>query len=189
MLAERGAEVTAVDPAAAMLDVARARRGADRVLWLHGDATSLRDVQVDLATMTGNAAQAIVERAEWQATLRAARDALLPDGTLVFETRDPNVRGWEAWTRTSSYCTVEIDGTGTVESWDEVTEVAGPLVTFQSTIVFPGGDALTTESTLRFRTHDEVVSDLVEHGYAVTDVRDAPDRPGRELVFIARRAD
>jgi hypothetical protein len=28
----------------------------------------------------------------------------------------------------------------------------------------------------------------VAHGYAVDDVRDAPDRPGQEFVFFARRA-
>ncbi|MFE2034912.1 hypothetical protein ACFXBB_16935 [Streptomyces scopuliridis] len=26
-----------------------------------------------------------------------------------------------------------------------------------------------------------------EHGFVVEDVRDAPDRPGREFVFVARR--
>jgi hypothetical protein len=29
--------------------------------------------------------------------------------------------------------------------------------------------------------------DLIEHGYVVDDVRVAPDRPGREFVFVARR--
>lgn len=29
---------------------------------------------------------------------------------------------------------------------------------------------------------------LVAQGYVVADVRDAPDRPGREFVFLTRRA-
>jgi ubiquinone/menaquinone biosynthesis C-methylase UbiE len=37
-LAERGLDVTAVDPAAPMLDVARAKPGSDRVRWVHGDS-------------------------------------------------------------------------------------------------------------------------------------------------------
>jgi SAM-dependent methyltransferase len=57
LLAGRGLEVIAVDPAAASLDVARRKPGADRVRWLHGDATNLPALQVDLATMTGNVAQ------------------------------------------------------------------------------------------------------------------------------------
>jgi hypothetical protein len=46
---------------------------------------------------------------------------------------------------------------------------------------------LTSESTLRFRERHEVLTDLDQCGYIAFDVRDAPDRPGREFVFIARR--
>lgn len=38
-----------------------------------------------------------------------------------------------------------------------------------------------------FRSRDEVESSLVTQGYRVLDVRQAPDRPGREFVFIAER--
>jgi hypothetical protein len=47
---------------------------------------------------------------------------------------------------------------------------------------------LTSHSTLRFRSRDEVVASLAAAGYLVDEVRQARDRPGRELVFIARRA-
>lgn len=62
VLADRGIAVTAVDPAAGSLAVARAKPGADRVNWILGDATALPRMAVDLATMTGNAAQAIVDQ-------------------------------------------------------------------------------------------------------------------------------
>jgi hypothetical protein len=48
---------------------------------------------------------------------------------------------------------------------------------------------LTSDSTLRFRGRDEVEAALVTHGYAVDEVRGAPDRPGQEFVFFARRSD
>jgi hypothetical protein len=48
---------------------------------------------------------------------------------------------------------------------------------------------LTSDSTLRFRQRDEVAASLTAAGYLVDEVREAPDRPGRELVFIGRRAD
>ncbi|MEJ7755352.1 MAG: class I SAM-dependent methyltransferase [Nocardioidaceae bacterium] len=41
VLAERGLGMIGVDPAAGSLDVAE-RAGADRVRWIHGDATSCR---------------------------------------------------------------------------------------------------------------------------------------------------
>jgi SAM-dependent methyltransferase len=188
LLAERGFEVTGVDPALASLDVARAKRGGDRVCWIHGDATSLPRLHVELVTMTGNVAQAILERAEWEATLGGIYDALCPGGYLVFETRDPAYRAWEEWNRAASYGVTEIDGVGAVESWYELADVNDPLVTFRSTTVFASdGEVLTSESTLRFREREEVQADLVARGYLVDDVRDAPDRPGREFVFLARR--
>jgi SAM-dependent methyltransferase len=188
LLADGGIEVTGVDPALASLAVARAKPGGDRVRWIHGDATSLPPLQVELATMTGNVAQAIVEPSEWKATLRGIHDALCSGGHLVFETRDPADRAWQAWNRAESYRVNEIDGIGAVESWQEVTDVDGPLVSFRSTTVFASdGAVLTSDSTLRFRERDEVEADLVAHGYVTVDVRDAPDRPGREFVFVARR--
>jgi SAM-dependent methyltransferase len=190
LLASQGFEVAGVDPALASLEVARAKPCADRVHWIHGDAQSLPPLQVDLATMTGNVAQAIVRRADWEVTLRGVRDALRPGGYLVFETRDPAARAWEGWNRPATYSVTEIDGIGAVESWHELTSVSGSLVSFRSTTVFASdGELLVSDSTLRFRERDEVRADLVAHGYAVDDVRDAPDRPGRELVFVARRPD
>ena len=47
---------------------------------------------------------------------------------------------------------------------------------------------LISDSTLRFRSQDELTRTLIAHGYRLKDVRDAPDRPGRELVFIVERA-
>ena len=47
---------------------------------------------------------------------------------------------------------------------------------------------IASTSTLRFRTRDEVTASLAASSYQVEQVRDAPDRPGREFVFVARRA-
>ncbi len=189
LLADRGLDVTGLDPASASLDVARSKPGAERVRWIHGDAMALPPLDVDLATMTGNAAQAIVDESVWEGTLRGAREALRPGGHLVFETRDPAREAWREWTRAESYEVTEIEGVGAVENWAELTAVSLPLVRFRWTFVLPDGDVLTSDSTLRFRERDEVQAGLVAHGYVVDDVRDAPDRPGRELVFFARRQD
>jgi len=46
---------------------------------------------------------------------------------------------------------------------------------------------LNSDSTLRFRSRAELADSLAAAGLAVEEVRDAPDRPGREFVFIAHR--
>lgn len=65
MLAERGFEVVGLDPAAASLDVARTKPGAQRVRWIHGDVTSLPTLAVDLATMTSNVSNVFLTQQEW----------------------------------------------------------------------------------------------------------------------------
>lgn len=188
LLADRGTEVTGVDPARASLDVARAKPGGDRVRWICGDATALPPLQVDLATMTANAAQEIVAPHTWQQTLAGAYEALRPGGHLVFETRDPARRAWEDWNREDSRTVTDVPDVGAVESWVELTSVEGPLVSFRRHYVFAAdGRELTSDSTLRFRDRQEVEADLLARGYDLLEVRDAPDRPGREFVFLARR--
>ncbi|MFF4974898.1 class I SAM-dependent methyltransferase [Streptomyces sp. NPDC001083] len=188
LLAARGIEVVGIDPAPASIVVARGKAGGERVRWICGEAADLPPLQVDLATMTANVAQAIVDPHGWQETLRGARQALRPGGRLVFETRDPAARAWEQWTPEYSYRVSEIPGAGSVEYWVELLDVSAPLVTFRQVYVFASdGQVLASDSTLRFRERNEVERDLITHGFVVDDVREAPDRPGREFVFLARR--
>jgi len=188
MLALHGIDVTAVDPAAASLDVARGKPGADAVTWLLGDATTLPPLAVDAAFMTANVAQVFLTDDEWMATLQGIRRALRPGGTLVFEARDPARRAWEQWTPELTYTEVDIAAAGLVASWEEVTNVDGQLVTFTSMTAFRRDDVvIESTSTLRFRERAEIESSLATAGYEIVDIRDAPDRPTREFVFLCRR--
>ncbi len=187
-LAQRGIAVTAVDPAAASLEVAVGKPGAETVRWLHGDATALPPLSADAAFMTGNVAQVFVTDSQWMETLCASRDALRAGGRLVFETRDPAQRGWEQWTPELTRRSIIVPGAGRVDAWEEVIDVSGQLVTFRSMIAFRRDDVvLESVSTLRFRERAEVEDTLVDAGFEVMDVREAPDRPGQEFVFLARR--
>ena len=109
-LARPGIAVTGVDPAAGSLEYAQTRPGALHVHWMLGDASALPTNAADLVLMTGNAAQAVVDRVDWDNTLRRTRKALRPGGRFVFEARNPSRRAWERWTRAESLRRVEIDG-------------------------------------------------------------------------------
>src|SRR5262245_43845379 len=85
--------------------------------------------------MTANVAQAIVEPLEWTVTLRAIHAAVRPGGHLAFETRNPAVRAWESWNCAASHATVHVQDVGIVESWHDLMNVDGPLVTFRSTFI------------------------------------------------------
>lgn len=185
LLAARGVSVIGVDPAEASLDVARAKPGAGGVRWILGDATKLPVLDVDLATMTGNVAQVFLEDDDWLAALSGIGAALRPGGRLVFEVRDPAQEAWLAWNRDDTFTRVDLGDGDSVETWLELVDVSLPLVRFRSTYSFLGGEQLTSESTLRFRERDEIEESLSTTGFLVQEVRDAPDRPSKEFVFVA----
>ena len=188
MLANSGIDVVGLDPAGAVLDVARKKPGAEHVLWVHGDVGALPALQVDLVTMTGNVAQVFVSDDDWITTLRACHRTVRPSGYLALESRVSDDQAWLRWTREATYIRAVFAGIGPVEYWVDVTEVRPGIVSFRSTYIFEtDGDTYTSDSTLRFRSRDELSSSLEDAGFKVEDVRDAPDRPGREFVFLARR--
>jgi SAM-dependent methyltransferase len=188
LLAADGIEVTGLDPAAASLDVARSKPGAERVRWMHGEAKDLPPLDVDLATMTGNVAQVFLHDDEFCSTLSSIRAATRPGGRVVFEVRDPGREAWRTWNREASHSCVDIPGIGTVESWVDLTEVNLPFVSFRWTYRLGASrEVITSDSTLRFRSRTEVEACAGSSGLRVIGVEDAPDRPGAELVFICER--
>lgn len=185
-LAGDGFSVVGVDPAEASLDVAQTKPNAALVTWVHGDATALIDLvpAADLAVMTGNVAQVFISDRDWSDTLAAVHSCLRPGGWFAFETRRPEMRDWENWDIAPTKVKL-LDGRSAIVT-RAVTFVAPPLVTFEGSTII-GGEILRSSSTLRFRSRQEVESDLLDHGFSAIEVREAPDRPGKEHVFVAQR--
>lgn len=190
MLAAQGCDVIGVDPAEASLAMARLKTGADRVRWLHGDATTLPPMAVDLVVMTGNVAQVFLDEDDWSATLTGIHGAMRSSGRLVFESRDPDREAWREWTRDTSLRRVDIADVGVVETWVEVLDLEADMVSFRWTYVFESdGVVLSSDSRLRFRSRRALTDSLVRCGFQIEEVREAPDRPGSEFVFVARHTE
>ena len=122
-LAKRGHKMIGVEPARAMLDIARRRPYGTAVRWIEGDVSKLSDVQADLAIMTGHVAQFFLDDESWQAALAAIHEALRPGGHLAFESRNPLVQPWADdriechpdWPSPTSRRTVDDPAAGRVE--------------------------------------------------------------------------
>ncbi len=133
-----------LDPADAMLAVGR--RDRDDVEWTLGDlvegpydgeAPPLEEGGFDLVVMTGHAFQVFLTDEETRENLSRVRRLLAPEGRLIFETRNPAARGWEAW-NPERVRTVRGPEGRSATSVHRLERVEGDLVTFTSTYTLKG---------------------------------------------------
>jgi SAM-dependent methyltransferase len=192
-LARRGHRVTGVDPAAAMVEVARGRPGGERVRWIEGDAGDLDGPPADLAIMTGHVAQVISDEDAWRATLAATHAALRPGGHLAFESRNPAARAWRRWTPEASRRRIDAPPLGAVDVWWQLLAVDGELVRYEIHYRFAAtGEELVSRNVLRFRSRAALTRSLAAAGFAVQRVygdwnREPAGARSPELIFIATR--
>jgi SAM-dependent methyltransferase len=191
-LATAGRQVLGVDPAPAMLAVARRQPGAEHVRWVEGDARALGTPDADLLVMTGNVAQVFLDDADWLRTLAAIHAALRPGGYLAFESRNPHDRAWERWNRAATYAQFDSPN-GPMESWLELVQVGEDRVCFAGHNVFLStGEVVVVQSELRFRSRDELSRTLADAGFTVEHVYGDWDKgpllsTSRVMIFVARR--
>ena len=188
-LAERGNQVTGVDPATAMLAMARRKPHAERVEWVESSAQTYRTPQrFDLIVMTGHAFQVLLTDADAAAALETMRFHLKPGGRTAFETRNPCmdwVGEWRAKSRMLSG--------GEIAETLNITSVEGEFISFQTSYRLSGG-IVTTNSTLRFPSCEHLKALISRSGLLVRDVfgdwNGAPfeDTRSREMIFITEIA-
>jgi len=168
-LARLGHRVCGIDPAAAMLSVARSRDGGDLVQWLHGVARQLpADAQFDVAGMTGHAFQCLLTDEAVQETLQAVRAHLVPGGRFLFESRNPVCAPWLQWSPGRSQRVV-VSPDGESVSLHHALEGDGPdgeLLAFATHYHFEqSGAELVSRSVLRFMAQAQIAKHLTLAGF------------------------
>ena len=112
-------QVTAVDPAAAMLRLAQTRADAEAVTWVQADATTLRlGRRFDLIVLTGHSFQVFLTRAAQRAVLATIAAYLAPAGRFVFDTRNPAFPGAKERTRAETEHQITHPVHGPVDAWN-----------------------------------------------------------------------
>ncbi|HQU67970.1 MAG TPA: methyltransferase domain-containing protein [Albidovulum sp.] len=149
---ETGASVVAVDPARAMLDLARAKPGAGAVRWVEADARRLHlGGRFELIVMTGHAFQVFLTDADRSACLACIARHLAPDGHFIFDMRNPARREWEEWHPALSRRRFDDPVLGAVDAWNDVSwDEAAEVVTYETVYEAPGGHVFRAASRIGF---------------------------------------
>ncbi|MEO0548349.1 MAG: methyltransferase domain-containing protein [Pseudomonadota bacterium] len=190
-LAALGHHVTGVDPALAMLDVARAKPNGERIEWVHAGAEDFVSANhYDLIIMTGHAFQVLLSDAQIAGVLKVMSDHLQPDGLAVFESRNPAL-DWDAiWAR--SYKMQTAYGLVTARRRTTSSARAPEFLSFAWDYDFPDGP-VTSKSTLRFPTYEQVREFAEDAGLYQTallgdwDGTVFDESTSREMIFKFKR--
>lgn len=169
-IAAAGHTVMGIDPAEASIAAAVRKPGAEAVRWMVGTSSSAPKGSFDVALMTSHVAQFMVDDDAWASCLVDLRGALVAGGRLIFDSRDPDARGWEAWNPAQSRHRVRLEDGVEVWVWNDVTAVTGNIVDFTLHYEFPDGQELLSSSALRFRDARELGESLRAHGFDVDTI-------------------
>ncbi len=195
--AETDATVTALDPAAAMLDIARSRKGAERLDWVQADARRA-DLgrSYDLILMTGHAFQVFLTSDDRARCLATIARHLAPGGRFIFDSRNPRLREWEDWRPDLSRRILNDPQIGQVEAWNDVCWDATYRIVTYETVYRTSVDGREYRATSRiaFPDLDELTSQIAEAGLEVERwfgdwSGGQVDAESPELIPYGRRAD
>ena len=162
--------VVGVDPAAAMLAVARQRPGGDKVRWITATAQAVRLGETfDLIVLTGHAFQVFLSEADQRAALKTIAMHLSPAGRFIFDMRNPQAREWLEWSPEASVRHVEHEQLGAVTAWNEAThDPATSIVTYKTFYMQKStGRTWSARSQIRFTGKDLLAALIDEAGLVV----------------------
>lgn len=187
-LAQRGHQVTGVDPAAPMLAIAAGKPFADRVEWIRSSAQDYRsEDRFDLIVMMGHAFQILLTDEEVSAVLGTMRMHLKPGGKAAFETRNPKVDWTHVWGTHAPV--VHPLASGHLRETLQITGASGELISFNQRFEFPDV-TLNSSSTLRFLSRTQVESFISRSGLVVCELFGDWDRSrfvaehSPEMIFV-----
>ena len=159
-------EVWGVDPARAMLDIARNRPGGGEVTWVEADGRSVRlGRRFDLVLLTGHAFQCFLTDDDQRALCETIAAHLAPKGRFIFDSRNPVVEEWREWVPELARREFEHPTLGRITAWNDVSmDPATQIVTYETCYEDASGSIQEATSRIRFATKNEIAARLAEGG-------------------------
>lgn len=164
-----GRRVWGVDPAAAMLEIARARPGANQVIFSLRDARSLRlGERFDLVVLTGHVFQVFLTDADQMAVLSTIAAHLKPGGRFVFDSRNPEFPEPKTRDGNTGKRQLRHPEKGLIEAWNssDYEESSGILSYQNSYRIASTGETFSARAQIRYTPQPELAEKLSAAGLA-----------------------
>ena len=170
-IAKAGYEVTAIDPNADAIHIAKNKPTAQLVTWIVGDSKDLKEVTYDVVIMTANVAQVFITDDSWQTVIQDAYAALKPGDHFIFDTRNPNTKVWEEWLKDDTVDQYQDENTGdSLLYWDEYEGLHKNIFTFYQKIKNESTNIIhEAKVQLIFRSYEEILESLKQVGFATVN--------------------
>lgn len=192
-LAERGYAMIGIDPAAPMVDVARAKNCNGDIEWIAGGYEEIVGKKADLFLMTSHVAQFFLKDEDWRQMIQNAYNALNPNGYILFDSRRTMEGVFESWPQKESPHKVVDPNKGEIQYWVEVLEKTQNTAKYELHYYFTQtGNTIISTDTLIFRTKEEIEQVLSDIGfnmratYGNWDTSPYTDT-SPEMIFLAQR--
>jgi ubiquinone/menaquinone biosynthesis C-methylase UbiE len=181
--------VTGADPSPAMLEVAKRKPHGKEIEWVQCFAQEFKSNKLfDLIVMTGHAFQVLLDDADILASFKAMRKHVKPDGRIVFESRNPNVKWSDRWNYDID---IELPDGRTVQESRRFIEMKNDRMTFELHYRFDD-QSLVSGSELRFASKNSIEellrrADLrVESLFGDWDCKPFDQTDSDEMIYIVR---
>ena len=164
-----GRNVWGVDPAGAMLDVARKRPGGETVTWVQADGRSVRlGRRFDLVVMTGHAFQCLLTDTDQRALCETIAAHLAPGGCFILDSRNPAREEWREWVPDLTRRVFNHPELGRITTWNDVSmDAETQIVTYETIYRCDAGSIQKASSRIRFASRDEIAARIAEAGLKI----------------------
>lgn len=192
----KGRHVVGLDPARAMLDIARARTGGENVTWIEGDARNFSlNEHFDLVFLTGHSFQFLLSEEDQLSALNCIAKHLSPNGRLIFDTRNPDFAGRKTRVKHETLQRRVHPDLGEIESWntseyDKDSQTLSFVNTYKHIEI---DEVYSAPSQIKYTSQNKVEALIQQAGLCVDEWlgewTGEPYHPtSREIIPIGRKA-
>jgi ubiquinone/menaquinone biosynthesis C-methylase UbiE len=193
-LSEAGYKTIGVEPAKAMLDIAKQKPDSDKVKWIYGDALDLSEENADLTIMAAHVSQFLLEDKYFLDCLKSINKALVKGGYLIFDSRKPVKSFADLSWPTKDKPKVNKSSIGEkMLWWANILQVSGKRIMYEiHTQISKSEKSTISVNELIFRTEKEITKFLIQANFNVEKIFGDWDMSevrsnSPEMIFVAKK--